>query len=146
MPPNGDINCKKSSKYHFVNEYLYKALNVEEAETKPNVTLRYSERYFPGDIFTDERESEEYQSASNSQKRPSHQQPIYLSQHATTANTLPSASRPAPHSFSQFRVPVNQVFRSPEEVNIPLQQRRPQPQQQIPRRYPALRSDEADYE
>lgn len=61
MPPSGDISCKKSSQYHFVNEYLYKPLNLQEAETKPNVTLRYSERYYPADIYADERESSEYQ-------------------------------------------------------------------------------------
>lgn len=58
MPPSGDIMCKKSSQYHFVNEYLYKPLNLAEAESKPNVTLRYSERYYPADIYTDERENE----------------------------------------------------------------------------------------
>lgn len=61
MPPNGDISCKKSSQYHFVNEYLYKPLNLQEAETKPNVTLRYSERYYPADIYADEREVGDYQ-------------------------------------------------------------------------------------
>lgn len=61
MPPSGDINCKKSSQYHFVNEYLYKPLNLAEAENKPNVTLRYSERYFPADIHPDEREIGDYQ-------------------------------------------------------------------------------------
>lgn len=61
MPPSGDINCKKSSQYHFINEYLYKPLNLAEAENKPNVTLRYSERYFPADIHTDEREVGDYQ-------------------------------------------------------------------------------------
>ncbi|XP_011866827.1 PREDICTED: uncharacterized protein LOC105561445 isoform X2 [Vollenhovia emeryi] len=61
MPPSGDISCKKSSQYHFVNEYLYKPLNLQEAETKPNVTLRYSERYYPSDIYTDEREADDYQ-------------------------------------------------------------------------------------
>ncbi|XP_014468022.1 PREDICTED: uncharacterized protein LOC106740986 isoform X2 [Dinoponera quadriceps] len=61
MPPSGDISCKKSSQYHFVNEYLYKPLNQQEAETKPNVTLRYSERYYPSDIHSDEREVGDYQ-------------------------------------------------------------------------------------
>lgn len=61
MPPSGDISCQKSSQYHFVNEYLYKPLNLQEAETKPNVTLRYSERYYPSDIYTDEREVGDYQ-------------------------------------------------------------------------------------
>lgn len=44
-----------------MNEYLYKPLNLAEAESKPNVTLRYSERYFPADIYTDEREVGDYQ-------------------------------------------------------------------------------------
>ncbi|XP_011337995.1 uncharacterized protein LOC105279728 isoform X2 [Ooceraea biroi] len=62
MPPSGDISCKKSSQYHFVNEYLYKPLNQQEAETKPNVTLRYSERYYPADIYADDnRDSDDYQ-------------------------------------------------------------------------------------
>nr|XP_012219505.1 PREDICTED: uncharacterized protein LOC105670530 isoform X2 [Linepithema humile] len=61
MPPSGDISCKKSSQYHFVNEYLYKPLNLQEAESKPNVTLRYSERYYPSDIYQDEREVGDYQ-------------------------------------------------------------------------------------
>lgn len=64
MPPSGDISCKKSSQYHFVNEYLYKPLNLAEAESKPNVTLRYSERYYPADIYTDERENE-FQNSAN---------------------------------------------------------------------------------
>ncbi|KAK0162216.1 hypothetical protein PV327_008569 [Microctonus hyperodae] len=147
MPPSGDIMCKKSSQYHFVNEYLYKPLNQQEAESKPNVTLRYSERYFPGDIFTDEREADNYHQVSQ-QRRPLHQQPLYLSQQSTTINSIPSVARPSPvpHSLPQYRLPQNQVFRSPEEVNIPLQQRRPQPQQQILRRYPQVRPDEEDYE
>lgn len=73
MPPSGDISCKKSSQYHFVNEYLYKPLNQDEAENKPNVTLRYSERYFPSDIYTDERDGGDYhgsQQQQASQRRP----------------------------------------------------------------------------
>lgn len=70
MPPNGDIMCKKSSQYHFVNEYLYKPLNLDEAESKPNVTLRYSERYFPSDIYTDERETQHYRVTVAPPRRP----------------------------------------------------------------------------
>ena len=70
MPPSGDISCKKSSQYHFVNEYLYKPLNLDEAESKPNVTLRYSERYFPSDIYTDERENDYRASPSTPVRRP----------------------------------------------------------------------------
>ncbi|XP_050461385.1 uncharacterized protein LOC126856687 isoform X2 [Cataglyphis hispanica] len=128
MPPSGDISCKKSSQYHFVNEYLYKPLNLQEAENKPNVTLRYSERYYPADIYTDEREVGDYQ----------------------ITPTVAPTRRPAPQSTGapQFRLPVNQVFHSPEEVNIPLQHRRPQQQQQhhVLRRYPQIQSDAEDYE
>lgn len=41
MPPSSDNICEQSSKYHFVNDYLYKPINMEEHMTKPNVTLRY---------------------------------------------------------------------------------------------------------
>ncbi|XP_011497703.1 PREDICTED: uncharacterized protein LOC105362070 isoform X2 [Ceratosolen solmsi marchali] len=145
MPPNGDITCKKSSQYHFVNEYLYKPLNLDEAENKPNVTLRYSERYFPSDIYTDERENNEYRASSSVPAR----RPVYLAQQPIpTINSLPTGGRPQPSpSTTQYRIPVNQVFRSPEEVNIPLQQRRPQLQSpQGLRRFPQVRPDEEDYE
>lgn len=59
MPPSGDNICQQSSKYHIVNDFLYKPINVEEHQTKPNVTLRYSERYYPEDIYHDERQEEE---------------------------------------------------------------------------------------
>ncbi|XP_043484831.1 uncharacterized protein LOC122512818 isoform X1 [Leptopilina heterotoma] len=141
MPPSGDISCKKSSQYHFVNEYLYKPLNLAEAESKPNVTLRYSERYYPADIYTDERENEFPNSAN---RKPLNQQ-LYLNQQQhSSINSLPSGGRPQPN-LSQYRLPVNQVFRSPEEVNIPLQQRRPQAPQQL-RRFPQVRPEEEDYE
>lgn len=152
MPPNGDVMCKKSSQYHFVNEYLYKPLNLQEAESKPNVTLRYSERYFPGDIFTDERESEDYSPTHTPTKRPTHHQNIFINQSPTTPNSLPTAARPTPQNIPQYRVASNQVFRSPEEVNIPLQQRRPLPQQQqqqqqqVLRRFPQVRPDEEEFE
>lgn len=59
MPPSNDNACQQSSKYHIVNEFLYKPINVEEHQTRPNVTLRYSERYYPEDIYKDERQNEE---------------------------------------------------------------------------------------
>jgi len=40
MPPTDDNTCEQSSKYHFVNDYLYKPINMEEHQTKPNVSLR----------------------------------------------------------------------------------------------------------
>ncbi|KZC05615.1 PREDICTED: uncharacterized protein LOC107194124 [Dufourea novaeangliae] len=145
MPPSGDINCKKSSQYHFVNEYLYKPLNLAEAETKPNVTLRYSERYFPADIHADDHEVGDYQITPTAPpiRRPS--PPVYANPQ-TALNSIPAAARPQPTGLPQFRLPLNQVFRSPEEVNIPLQNRRPQPQHQPVRRYPQVRPDEEEYE
>lgn len=59
MPPSGDNICQQSSKYHIVNDFLYKAINIEEHETKPNVSLKYSERYYPEDIYHDERQDQE---------------------------------------------------------------------------------------
>lgn len=66
MPPSGDNICQKSSEYHFVNEYLYKPLNQAEHDTKPNVTIRYSDRYYPehynlGNEQESEEEEEQYQ-------------------------------------------------------------------------------------
>lgn len=55
MPPSNDNICQKSSKYHFVNDYLYKPLNAEEAQNRPNVTLRYSDRYYPAEVYHDGR-------------------------------------------------------------------------------------------
>ncbi|XP_076680867.1 uncharacterized protein LOC143375538 [Andrena cerasifolii] len=146
MPPSGDINCKKSSQYHFVNEYLYKPLNLAEAENKPNVTLRYSERYFPADIHTDEREVGDYQITPTSPpiRRPT--PAVYVSPQPAALNSIPSSIRPQPTGLPQFRLPVNQVFRSPEEVNIPLQHRRPQAQHQAVRRFPQVRPEEEEYE
>lgn len=70
---------------------------------------------------------------------------VYLNQQSTTINSIPSSGRPQ-SQLPQFRLPINQVFRSPEEVNIPLQQRRPQ-QHQAFRRFPQVRQEEEeDYE
>lgn len=55
MPPSGDNICEQSSKYHVVNDYLYRPINEEEHQSRPNVTLRYSERYYPEDFYVDER-------------------------------------------------------------------------------------------
>lgn len=55
MPPTHDNICQKSSKYHFVNEYLYRPINEEEVQRKPNVSLKYSDRYYPQDVYRDDR-------------------------------------------------------------------------------------------
>lgn len=51
MPPGGDNICEKSSQYHFVNDYLYKPVNLDEYQQKPNVSLRYSERFYPANYY-----------------------------------------------------------------------------------------------
>ncbi|CAH1393584.1 unnamed protein product [Nezara viridula] len=124
MPPSSDNICTQSSQFHFVNDFLYKPINAEEALTRPNVTIRYSDRYYPENFYEEEisapvaatprpRNSPQHLLQQQPQPQPHpHQQhqlqhPQYLSQ------------RPV-----QIRQP-NQVFHSPEEVNIPLQQRRP---------------------
>ncbi len=40
MPPSNENICEQSQKYHFVNDYLYKPINMEEHQSKPNVSLR----------------------------------------------------------------------------------------------------------
>lgn len=59
MPPTGENICEESSKYHIVNDYLYKPINVEEHQTKPNVTLKYSDRYYPENYYQDEQQNYE---------------------------------------------------------------------------------------
>lgn len=59
MPPGNDNICAKSSQFHFVNEYLYKPVNLEEHINKPNVSLRYSDRYYPERFLEREEEEEE---------------------------------------------------------------------------------------
>ncbi|XP_014243697.1 uncharacterized protein LOC106663390 isoform X2 [Cimex lectularius] len=130
MPPSHDNICTQSSQYHFVNDFLYKPLNAEEALTKPNVTIRYSDRYYPENFYEDD-----------------HGAP----QHVVQATPRPQQLQPRPQQHfqqgrpqqPQLRQP-NQVFHSPEEVNIPLQHRRPIPQSQPHRNYQQS-SEEYEY-
>ncbi|XP_030757076.1 uncharacterized protein LOC115882949 [Sitophilus oryzae] len=110
MPPGGDNICEKSSDYHFVNDYLYKPVNLQEYQQKPNVSLRYSDRYFP-DAYRPRYDDED--------DAPVHHQ------HSVRVTNVP---RYQPVQSTTFRPQstLSQVFRSPEEINISLQQRRPQ--------------------
>jgi len=106
MPPGADNICDKSSQYHFVNDYLYKPINLEEHQAKPNISLKYSERYYP-EPYNNYANEEEYQVEQR------HYQP---------------AKKPIQVGFNNQQAHPSvqsQVFRSPEEVNISLQQRRP---------------------
>lgn len=65
MPPGqSDSICQKSSKYHFVNDYLYKPINEEEVQRKPSLALKYSDRYYPAEVYTDDRYEEEEEEVS----------------------------------------------------------------------------------
>jgi len=113
MPPSGDNICDQSSKYHVVNDYLYKAINLEEHETRPNVSLKYSERYYPESFYTDERHDRD---DDYSHER---RQPIQVAIRKAPTTALPS--------YRQATLQANQgAYRSPDDINISLQQRRPQ--------------------
>nr|CAD7439865.1 unnamed protein product [Timema bartmani] len=134
MPPSGENICKQSSQYHFVNDYLYKPVNAEEAQNNINVSLRYSERYYP-ETYYEEGEDRPEQPI---QRAPAVQRvPIQNYNQLQIATAAPPRAKPVQFQTSlrpqqQFVTPSqlrqqspNQVFHSPEEVNIPLQQRRP---------------------
>jgi hypothetical protein len=123
MPPSHDNICAQSSQYFFVNDYLYQPINAEEARTRPNVTLRYSDRYYP--------ENEHALDEQASRPAPKQQQP----QQQQQARRPSSPSRPS-----------NQVFHSPESVNIPLQQRRVPTPQAPSRPTPASSYDTEEYD
>ncbi|XP_055387569.1 probable basic-leucine zipper transcription factor Q [Condylostylus longicornis] len=126
MPPSGENICEQSSKYHVVNEYLYKPLNLQEHQSKPNVTLRYSERYYPENYY-DERRYEADDRISHNSREPV--QVIVNTQQrkspTTTASTLPYRFASQHNQHQQQVQQIQQSFRSPEEINISLQQRRP---------------------
>uniref|UniRef100_A0A1B0G0E7 Chitin-binding type-2 domain-containing protein n=1 Tax=Glossina morsitans morsitans TaxID=37546 RepID=A0A1B0G0E7_GLOMM len=137
MPPSSDNICQQSSKFHIVNDYLYKPINLQEHQSKPNVTLRYSERYYPENYYDHERYSDEDEIP---RARVQHQrQPPALS-HSTTAQphaprvpTSVLAVTPTPYrlftanaQLQHLQQQQQQVYRTPEDINISLQQRRPQ--------------------
>ncbi|XP_067004564.1 uncharacterized protein [Anabrus simplex] len=115
MPPSGDNICKQSSQFHFVNDYLYLPINEKEVQNKPNVTLRYSDRYYP-DSFYEEGD-----------QRPAVPRQQVVAGAPLQGPPQQQQQRGRPLAPQVFRQPgPNQVFHSPEEVNIPLLQRRPQ--------------------
>jgi len=129
MPPSSDNICQQSSQFHFVNDFLYRPINAEEAQSRPNVTLRYADRYYPETYAESPQDEETGENVRHFQQR----QP--------PPHAIPARARPTPQAFQpslrpiatlpqQFTRPagipiVNQVYHSPEEVNIPLHSRRP---------------------
>ncbi|KOB75374.1 Uncharacterized protein OBRU01_07859 [Operophtera brumata] len=104
----------ESSKYHFVNESLYGPINEEEVQRKPNVSLKYSDRYYP----------QEYHFVNEYLYRPINEEEVHRKSNVSLKYSDrydPQDARPSPSPRPQ----APQVFRSAEEVNIPLGQRRP---------------------
>lgn len=145
MPPSSDNICQQSSQFHFVNDFLYRPINADEVHARPNVSLRYADRYYPENYYEtiNEEENGERTFHTRQQEPPRQQQQQPIGQ-----GSAPRPSRPTPQQFQQptlrplaqvpqhfTRQPIaytggagnNQVYHSAEEVNIPLQSRRPTP-------------------
>lgn len=133
MPPSSDNICQQSSQFHFVNDFLYRPINAEEAQTRPNVTIRYADRYYPENYYEgpqDEEAGENVRSFQQRQPPPQFHQPQPQPRPARpTQPQFQATLRPLAQLPQHFtRQPINnQAFHSPEEVNIPLQSRRPTP-------------------
>lgn len=125
MPPSNDNICQQSSQFHFVNDFLYRPINAEEAQSRPNVTIRYADRYYPENYFESSPTIEETgENIRHFQQRQPPSQAIPPRARVTPQPFQPSL-RPLAQLPQQFtRQPFNQVYHSPEEVNIPLQNRR----------------------
>ncbi|XP_065167846.1 uncharacterized protein [Atheta coriaria] len=135
MPPGADNICAKSSQFHFVNEYLYKPVNLEEHQRKPNISLKYSDRYYPENYYShnsyeedDEEEDEDDRQQYVQQQQYHHQRkPVRVGlQQTAQQHQVLTVVRPTANLRAASSEPTGQVFRSPEEVNISLQQRKPQ--------------------
>ncbi|XP_018564544.1 uncharacterized protein LOC108905946 [Anoplophora glabripennis] len=128
MPPGGDNICEKSSDYHFVNDFLYKPVNLEEHQQKPNVSLRYSDRYYP-EVYR--QRNDDYDEEQPAQVQHQHSVRVPVQQRLVSpaiVRVQPVAPQAVPQRLSSTLKPqgsTGQVFRSPEEINISLQQRRP---------------------
>lgn len=116
MPPSSDNICEQSSKYTFVNDYLYKPINMEEHQQRPNISLRYSERYYPESFYLDERQ--EYNEDQERHQAQRQRQPIQVGLRKPQPTAQPIYRAPTP-------TPAQNAYRSPEDINISLQQRRP---------------------
>ncbi|XP_055624306.1 uncharacterized protein LOC129767430 [Toxorhynchites rutilus septentrionalis] len=131
MPPSNDNICDQSSKYHFVNDYLYKPINMEEHMSKPNVTLRYSERYYPENFYVDERhyDYERQQRGQEERRQPVQQKPqSYQAPQQQNIRKPAYSNGPTTPSYRIVSSPSpthQAAYRNPEEINISLQQRRP---------------------
>lgn len=133
MPPSSDNICQQSSQFHFVNDFLYRPINAEEAQTRPNVTIRYADRYYPENYYEQPADEEANENVRHFQSRQPPAAPSTPSravrptpQHIQFQPSLrPLAQLPQQFTRQPITTPINQVYHSPEEINIPLQSRRP---------------------
>lgn len=101
-------------------------INEEEVRQRPNATIRYSDRYYPDSYRAGQEHENYYQQQQEQEEQPRHQ-------HVLVAQRRPAQQQQQQQqqvTEQQVYVPQvrarPQVFRSPEEVNIPLHHRRPQ--------------------
>ncbi|KAH8275588.1 hypothetical protein KR026_011127, partial [Drosophila bipectinata] len=129
MPPSHDNICKQSSKYHIVNDYLYKPINLQEHQSKPNVTLRYSERYFPENYYEHERydDEEEEEPAPRQRIQPQQQQQQHhhrIQQQQPQQQHRQVVAYQQPQQQPQVRV----QYQQPQHQQVQHQTAAPQPQ------------------
>ncbi|XP_073845266.1 uncharacterized protein [Musca autumnalis] len=118
MPPSNDNSCSQSSKYHIVNEYLYKPVNLQEHQSKPNVTLRYSERYYPENFYEQDRDRYDEEDSAPRQRVQHHRQPLQVGFHH---QQQPQQHQPQPQQQQQQHHTQPQYQRAQTSV-APLQQ------------------------
>ncbi|KAG8192203.1 hypothetical protein JTE90_009964 [Oedothorax gibbosus] len=159
VPDDQDI-CSQTQKFHFVNDYLYKAVDYEG----PNKTARYSQRYYPegyvvGDALVAPAQDHSSRRPESPQpqdpRRPvSHQQQAPRPQARQVAPPAPQPtyrapqqqSRPAPRPSRPLEsYPVEE---SPQGYNRapPVRPASPQPQHQsYPREAQPQREPQSTY-
>nr|AAL39510.1 LD06965p [Drosophila melanogaster] len=147
MPPSHDNICKQSSKYHIVNNYLYKPINLQEHQSKPNVTLRYSERYFPENYYEHERYDDEeeqlpaaprpriqqqHHQQQHQQPQQQHRQVLAYQQPQQQPQVRVQYQQPQQHQHHQQQAQpqaqvVTQIRHQPQPQPTTLAYRKPQP-------------------
>lgn len=147
MPPSHDNICKQSSKYHIVNDYLYKPINLQEHQSKPNVTLRYSERYFPENYYEHERYDDEeeqlpaaprpriqqqHHQQQHQQPQQQHRQVLAYQQPQQQPQVRVQYQQPQQHQHHQQQAQpqaqvVTQIRHQPQPQPTTLAYRKPQP-------------------
>ncbi len=96
MPVTKDNICKKSSQFHFVNDYLYQPMQDEDGNNSTLYADRYyPEGYLPGDDMADVVEPEKPNLQYNNNRRQTaiqnnRQQQRYNSERPNNRERIPS--------------------------------------------------------